>query len=147
VRGSGVPGRVAGTRVSMTVGKTSVLVLDCAEPVELAAFYAALLDAETRVGSDPDFVEVVGNNGVHLAIRRDHGFAPPSWPRPEDSLQAHLRVLVDPDDMDEAEREAIGLGARPVDSGGSNSRLRDVRVYTDPAGHSFSLAVYPAPPA
>ncbi|MEU9064133.1 VOC family protein [Streptomyces sp. NPDC048430] len=128
----------------MTVGKTSVLVLDCGEPVELADFYANLLGGETRIGSDPDFVEIVGNTGVHLAVRRDHGYAPPSWPRPEDSQQAHLRILVDPGDMDEAEREAIGLGARPVDTGDSNSGPRDVRVYNDPAGHSFSLAVYPA---
>ncbi|MFE4218328.1 VOC family protein [Streptomyces sp. NPDC056844] len=130
----------------MTVGKTSVLVLDCGEPVELADFYASLLGGETRIGSDPDFVEIVGNSGVHLAVRRDHGYAPPSWPRPEDSQQAHLRILVDPGDMDEAEREAIGLGARPVDTGDNNSGPRDVRVYADPAGHSFSLAVYPAPP-
>ncbi|MFF5510003.1 VOC family protein [[Kitasatospora] papulosa] len=131
----------------MTVGKTSVLVLDCAEPLELADFYANLLDAEARIGSDPDFVEIVGNTGVHLAVRRDHGYAPPSWPRPEDSLQAHLRILVGPEDMDEAEREAIGLGARPVDTGDSNGGVRDVRVYNDPAGHTFSLAVYPAPPS
>lgn len=97
----------------MTVGKTSVLVLDCAEPMELAQFYAALLEAETRIGSDPDFVEIVGNTGVHLAVRRDHGYAPPSWPRPEDSQQAHLRILVDPGDMDEAEREAIGPAPGP----------------------------------
>ncbi|MER7316551.1 MULTISPECIES: VOC family protein [Streptomyces] len=124
----------------MTVGKTSVLVLDCAEPLELAGFYAALLDAETRVGNDPDFVEVVGNSGVHLAIRRDHGYAPPSWPRPEDAQQAHLRILVERGAMDEAEREAVGLGARPVDTGDTAIGSHDVRVYADPAGHSFSLA-------
>ncbi|WP_327321646.1 VOC family protein [Streptomyces sp. NBC_01210] len=126
----------------MTVEKTSVLVLDCAEPTELAAFYAGLLHAELRIGRDPDFVEVIGHNGVHLAIRRDHGYAPPSWPRPEDSQQAHLRILVDLGDMDEAEREAISLGARPVDTK-DNGGPRDVRVYADPAGHSFSLAVSP----
>ncbi|KDQ70446.1 VOC family protein [Streptomyces halstedii] len=124
----------------MTVGKTSVLVLDCAEPLELAGFYAALLDAETRVGNDPDFVEVVGNSGVHLAIRRDHGYAPPSWPRPEDAQQAHLRILVERGAMDEAEREAVSLGARPVDTGDTTIGSHDVRVYADPAGHSFSLA-------
>ncbi|MEU1125513.1 VOC family protein [Streptomyces sp. NPDC005899] len=128
----------------MTVGKASVLVLDCAEPVELAEFYAALLGAETRLADDPDFVEVVGHDGVRLAVRRDHGYAPPSWPRPEDSQQAHLRILVDPGDMDEAEREAISLGARPVDTQASNNGPRDVRVYNDPAGHSFTLAVYPS---
>ncbi|MFF1837182.1 VOC family protein [Streptomyces sp. NPDC058231] len=128
----------------MTVEKTSVLVLDCAEPLELAEFYSHLLGAETRIGNDPDFVEIVGHSGVHLAIHRDHGYAPPSWPRPEDSQQAHLRILVGRGDMDEAEREAIGLGARPVDTK-DNSGPRDVRVYMDPAGHSFSLAVYPLP--
>jgi hypothetical protein len=130
---------------AMTVEKTSVLVLDCAEPVKLAEFYAALLGARIRVGNDPDFVEIIGHRGVHLAIRRDLGHAPPSWPRPEDSYQAHLRVLVGQEDIDEAEREAVGLGALPVDTK-DNGGSRDVRVYSDPAGHSFSLAVYPEPP-
>ncbi|MFF2846458.1 VOC family protein [Streptomyces sp. NPDC058001] len=124
------------------VEKTSVLVLDSAEPVELAEFYAALLGAEVQVGSDLDFVEVIGHRGVHLAIRADRGHAPPSWPRPEDSQQSHLRILVGQHDVDEAEREAIGLGARPVEAR-DNGGPRDVRIYSDPAGHSFSLATVP----
>ncbi|MET9516571.1 VOC family protein [Streptomyces sp. NPDC002994] len=128
----------------MTVVKQSVLVLDCAEPEVLAEFYAGLLDAEVRIGTNPDFVEVVGHHGVQLAIRRDHGYAPPSWPRPEDSQQAHLRVLVRRGEMDEAEREAVSLGARPVDTK-NNSGPRDERVYADPAGHSFTLAHVSAP--
>ncbi|MFE3095723.1 VOC family protein [Streptomyces sp. NPDC059248] len=128
----------------MTVTKTTVLVLDCAEPVELAEFYAALLGAEIHRGDDPDFVEIIGHRGVHLAVCRDPGHAPPSWPRPEDSLQSHLRILVDRADLDEAEREAIGLGARPVDTE-NRGGPREVRLYSDPAGHSFSLAVSPQP--
>ncbi|GAA2251681.1 VOC family protein [Streptomyces amakusaensis] len=128
----------------MTVAKTSVLVLDSAEPMQLAEFYAALLGADLHLGDDPEFIEIIGQRGVHLAIRRDLGHAPPSWPRPEGSHQAHLRILVDSDDMDEAEREAVGLGARPVDAK-ENSGPREVRIYADPAGHSFSLAVSPPP--
>ncbi|MFG2630266.1 VOC family protein [Streptomyces sp. NPDC048473] len=124
----------------MTVAKTSVLVLDCAEPETLAEFYASLLDAEIQVVSDPDLVELVGHNGVHLAIRRDHGYAPPSWPRPDDAQQAHLRILVAHGDLDEAEREAVSLGAMPMDAKAGGG-LRGVRIYADPAGHSFSLAV------
>jgi catechol 2,3-dioxygenase-like lactoylglutathione lyase family enzyme len=123
----------------MSVAKTTVLVLDCAEPAELAEFYAALFGAETRPGKDPDFVEVVGRDGVHLAVRRDHGYAPPSWPRPEDSHQAHLRILVEPGTMDAAERELVELGARPLDTKDNNGP-RDTRIYMDPAGHSFTLA-------
>ncbi|MBT2391951.1 VOC family protein [Streptomyces sp. ISL-1] len=129
----------------MAVAKTSVLILDCAEPAALAEFYATLLDARTQLGADPDYVEIVGNDGVHLAVHRDHGYAPPSWPRPDDSQQAHLRILVSREDMDEAEREVISLGARPVDTK-DNGGPRDVRLYSDPAGHSFSLAVAAPPP-
>ncbi|GAA1189850.1 VOC family protein [Streptomyces hebeiensis] len=126
----------------MTVAKTSVLVLDCAEPAELAEFYSAFLGAGTRIGADPDFVEIVGHAGVHLAIRRDHGYAPASWPRPESSQQAHLRIMVSREEIDEAEREAISLGARPLDTK-HNGGPRDTRTYSDPAGHSFTLAVLP----
>ncbi|MER7108775.1 VOC family protein [Streptomyces sp. NPDC000229] len=122
----------------MTVPKSSVLVLDSAEPEALAEFYAKLLDARTQRGTDPDFIEVVGQYGVCVAVRRDHGYAPPSWPRPDDSQQAHLHILVAQEDMDEAEREAVGLGARPVETR-DNSGPRDVRTYSDPAGHSFVL--------
>lgn len=122
----------------MTVAKRSVLVLDCSEPEALAEFYARLLGAEVRRCPDPDFVEVVGHDGVRLAIRRDHGYAPPSWPRPDDSQQAHLHIRVAAADMDEAEREAVSLGARPVEAK-EGSGVRDVRTYADPAGHSFLL--------
>ncbi|MFE7116259.1 VOC family protein [Streptomyces sp. NPDC057654] len=126
----------------MTVEKTTVLVLDSAEPEELAEFYAGLLGGESTLGKDPDFVEVTGGHGVFLAIHRDHGYAPPSWPRPEDSQQAHLRIVVAREDMDEAEREAVNLGARPIDTK-ENNGPRDVRTYSDPAGHSFTLATAP----
>jgi hypothetical protein len=122
----------------MATSKTPVLVLDCAEPEQLADFYAALLDATTRRGVDPDFVEVVGQDGSRIAVRRDHGYAPPSWPRPDDSQQAHLHILVAEEDMDEAEREAVSLGARPIETR-DNPGARDVRTYSDPAGHSFTL--------
>jgi len=123
----------------MAVPKTGLLVLDCAEPQELADFYAAFLGAEVRHGRDPDLVEVVGASGIHLAVRHDHGYAPPSWPRPDDSQQAHLRILVAREDIDEAEREAVALGARPLDTK-NNGGVRDARLYSDPAGHPFTLA-------
>jgi hypothetical protein len=56
-----------------------------------------------------------------------------------DSQQARQHILEAEEDMDEAEREAVGLGARPVETR-DNSGPRDVRVYADPAGHSFTLA-------
>ncbi|MDJ0382060.1 VOC family protein [Streptomyces sp. G-G2] len=130
----------------MTVAKTSVLVLDCAEPEALALFYAHLLGAEVRSGPGSDMVEVVGGAGVHLAVCRDRGYAPPSWPRPEDSLQAHLRIMVAAEDLDEAEREAVSLGARPV-SADAEDGPRAARLFSDPAGHSFTIAATAPAPA
>ncbi|MFD6939072.1 VOC family protein [Streptomyces goshikiensis] len=127
----------------MTVPKTSFLVLDCAEPEALARFYAEFLDAAAGQSSaDPDLFLVTSATGVLVGIRRDPGQAPPSWPRPEDSQQAHLHVLVAPDRLDQAEREAVALGARPVGAGQDGTRLddrTDVRRLTDPAGHAFLL--------
>ncbi|MGW5698478.1 VOC family protein, partial [Streptomyces asiaticus] len=81
-------------------------------------------------------VEIVAPGGSRMAFLRDHGFAPPSWPRPDDSQQAHLDLLVE--DIDAAERQVVDLGARPLDTK-NNGGLRDTRIYSDPAGHPFSL--------
>ncbi|MGW2305516.1 VOC family protein [Streptomyces sp. NPDC001809] len=127
----------------MPVPKTSVLVLDSTDPEPLARFYAELLGATVApAGGDSDLLLVSGHDGVVLGIRRDLGQAPPSWPRPEDSQQAHLQIFVASDALDEAEREVVSLGARPiaVDHDGTRTdRRTDVRRYTDPAGHAFVL--------
>jgi len=123
----------------MAIAKTGILVLDCTEPAPLADFYAQFLGGEARIGSSPDYIEVVADGRVHLAIRRDPGAAPASWPRPDDSQQAHLHFLVPEDNMDEAEREAVALGARPLETR-ENGGPYDARRYADPAGHPFVLA-------
>ncbi|MFJ7587661.1 VOC family protein [Streptomyces sp. NPDC097617] len=134
----------------MTVPKTTVLVLDSAEPELLARFYAGLLDATTGPApGDGELLLVTGRTGVVVGIRRDPDHVPPSWPLPEGSQQAHLSILVEERCLDEAEREAVALGARPVgaEDDGSQSGSRTVlRRYADPAGHAFVLAAVPEPP-
>ncbi|MFF8266776.1 VOC family protein [Streptomyces sp. NPDC016562] len=128
----------------MTVPKTSVFVLDCAEPEPLARFYAELLGATAGPApGDGELFLVTGDAGVVLGVRRDPHHAPPSWPLPEDSQQAHLRILVAQELLDEAEREAVALGARPMTAEEDGTRLDNrttLRRYADPAGHSFVLA-------
>ncbi|WP_327250418.1 VOC family protein [Streptomyces sp. NBC_01244] len=136
----------------MTVLKTSVLVLDCADPEPLARFYAELLGATAGPATgDGELILVTGDSGVvPLGIRRDRNHLPPSWPPPEDSQQAHLRILVADDDLDEAEREAVALGARPLAAEEDGSRLDDrttLRRFSDPAGHAFVLAAVREDPA
>ncbi|MEU8496128.1 VOC family protein [Streptomyces lavendulae] len=73
---------------------------------------------------------------------------PPSWPLPEGSEPSHLRILVTPETLDQAEREAVARGARPVAAEGdtfhTGSRTTR-RRYADPAGHAFVLAVFGVP--
>ncbi|MEU4350796.1 VOC family protein [Streptomyces sp. NPDC023838] len=116
----------------------AVLALDCAEPEALAEFYAKLLGAEPPVERDIERIEITGRGGTRMAFRRDHGAAPNSWPRPDDSQQAHLELLVARDDMDAVERQVIALGGRPLDTK-DNGGPHDTRLYSDPAGHTFSL--------
>jgi hypothetical protein len=109
--------------------------LDCAEPEKLAAFYKEFLDAE-EADASVNRVEIKGADGFRIAFRRDVNATPPSWPRPENSLQAHLDFHVE--DLDEAERKVIGLGGRPLEARDPSGPFEE-RGYADPAGHSFTI--------
>ncbi|MEV0227736.1 VOC family protein [Streptomyces sp. NPDC050704] len=124
----------------MALVVTGVVVLDCAEPEKLAAFYKELLEAE-ETDATANRVEIRGADGTRLAFRRDVKATPPSWPRPENSLQAHLDFHVE--DLDEAERRVVGLGGRPLETKDASGPFEE-RGYADPAGHSFTLRMVPA---
>ncbi|MFC5213676.1 VOC family protein [Streptomyces coerulescens] len=119
----------------MPVVKAGFVVLDCAEPEKLAVFYTELLEGE-QTDATANRVEIRGADGTRLALRRDMNATPPSWPRPENSLQAHLDFVVD--DLDEAERRIVGLGGRPVATREPAGPYEE-RGFSDPAGHSFTL--------
>ncbi|MEU0005187.1 VOC family protein [Streptomyces sp. NPDC006314] len=123
----------------MALVKAGVVVLDCAEPEKLAEFYKELLEGEQTEAS-ANLVVVRGADGVRLAFRRDVNATPPSWPRPENSLQVHLDFLVE--DLDEAERRVVGLGGRPIETRDAAGPYEE-RGYADPAGHSFTLRLSP----
>ncbi|MEE1760479.1 MULTISPECIES: VOC family protein [unclassified Streptomyces] len=119
----------------MALVQAGFVVLDCAEPEKLAVFYKELLDAR-ETDATANRVEIEGACGARMAFRRDVNAVPPSWPRPENSLQAHLDFYVD--DLDEAERLIVSLGGRPVDTKDASGPFEE-RGYSDPAGHSFTL--------
>lgn len=119
----------------MALVVAGVVVLDCAEPEKLALFYKELLEAE-QTDASANRVEIKGADGIRMAFRRDMAATPPSWPRPENSLQAHLDFHVE--DLDEAERRVVSLGGRPLDTKEASGPFEE-RGYADPAGHSFTL--------
>jgi len=119
----------------MVLVSAAVMVLDCAEPENLAAFYKELLDAD-EAEATANRVEIRSDDGMRLAFRRDVNATPPSWPRPENALQAHLDLVVE--DLDEAERRVVGLGGRPLGTKDAAGPFEE-RQYADPAGHSFTV--------
>ncbi|MFF8594736.1 VOC family protein [Streptomyces sp. NPDC015220] len=112
-----------------------VVVLDCAEPEKLAVFYKELLGAEETEAS-ANLVEVKAADGLRLAFRRDANATPPSWPRPENSLQVHLDFLVE--DLDAVERRVVELGGRPLEAKDGPGPYEE-RGCSDPSGHTFTL--------
>ncbi|MYT33870.1 MULTISPECIES: VOC family protein [unclassified Streptomyces] len=115
-----------------------VVAVDCPDPRALARFYAAVLDWEVVDDGRLDWVEVAGPDGRTLAFQRAENYRPPQWPGQEVPQQLHLDFDVRREDIEEAERKVLALGARPVPH---EEGERDFRVYLDPAGHPFCLCL------
>jgi Glyoxalase-like domain len=107
--------------------------LDCADPAALASFWAELLGGEVAFSSE-DFV-AVKTDGIWLSAVRVPDYQAPEWPDGGRPKQIHLDLAVD--DLDAAEAEAIGLGARRTTEQPAPDRWR---VMLDPAGHPFCLS-------
>jgi catechol 2,3-dioxygenase-like lactoylglutathione lyase family enzyme len=117
------------------IGKLRTIVVDCKNPETLAGFYAEVIGGHTET-NDADWVVLTAPGGTRLAFQRSPEHVPPHFPDPTGSQQFHLDIQVD--DVDEAEREVLALGATRIPDVGNESG-NPFRVYRDPAGHTFCL--------
>jgi catechol-2,3-dioxygenase len=115
------------------IGTLRSVVVDCKDPRGLATFYAGLLGG-TVDAEDDTWVVLTDPDGRRLAFQYSPQHQPPRFPDPSGSQQFHLDVLVD--DVDDAERKVVSLGASRVDGAVGEDRFR---VFRDPAGHTFCL--------
>jgi hypothetical protein len=106
--------------------------LDCAEPHELAEFWAAMLDGEVVFTTS----QAVGVRAEHLGLSAMHidGYRPPTWPDDAVPKQIHLDLGVD--DLDAAVAAAERLGATVAQFQPAPEARR---IMLDPAGHPFCL--------
>lgn len=116
----------------------SGIVLGSPDPLALARFYERLLGWEMKPGGDETWVQLLGPSGppaLSFQLEVDH--VPPAWPAgPGDQqMQMHLDIRVD--DLDAAAAHAEACGATPA----QYQPQEDVRVYIDPVGHPFCLAL------
>jgi catechol-2,3-dioxygenase len=115
------------------IGTLRSVVIDCREPARLADFYAQVVGG-TPQAEDETWVVLVDPSGRRLAFQSSPEHQPPKFPDPRGSQQFHLDVAVD--DVDEAERKVLALGATRVTDAVAEDHFR---VYRDPAGHTFCL--------
>ncbi|MFE9771272.1 VOC family protein [Streptomyces sp. NPDC005931] len=119
------------------------VVLDCPDPVRLAAFYRELCGGEVNRpdprwwGLGADWSTLHTPSGLVLAFQRAADHRPPTWPDPAVPQQFHLDFGVP--DLDRAQEQVTALGARVLDDGLPQGR--GWRIFADPAGHPFCLSV------
>lgn len=106
--------------------------LDCADPRALADFYHRLLGWE--ITHSDDQYAMITDGAVSIGFGRVDGHRPPRWPDPADPKRYHLDLYVD--DLDEAEKHCLDLGARTPDVQPGGDRWR---VLLDPDGHPFCI--------
>lgn len=127
------------------IGRLEAVVLDAADPQELARFYAQLLGWRVIRVDDDGWADIGDGAGGRLSFQHAPDHRPPRWPDPAFPQQFHLDIEVA--DVEAAEPQVLALGAtrlpwgsdeevaageRPPGGGG-------FRVYADPAGHPFCL--------
>jgi predicted enzyme related to lactoylglutathione lyase len=126
---SGCPSTVTG----MAIARYPAFVLDCPDPEALATFYGALLDWPVKTSDG--WAEIRADYGDCIGFQRVESYRPPQWPGQDVPQQMHLDVNVD--DLDEAEKAVMELGATKAEHQPGTT----FRVFLDPAGHPFCLCV------
>jgi catechol 2,3-dioxygenase-like lactoylglutathione lyase family enzyme len=123
----------AGGHVDVMIGRLETVVLDAREPHKLARFYAEVLGARIDTEQD-DWITIVDDTGRRLSFQTSPEHQPPRFPDPAGSQQLHIDIRVD--DVDEAERQVLDIGATRVPDATEDNTFR---VFRDPAGHPFCL--------
>jgi predicted enzyme related to lactoylglutathione lyase len=115
------------------IARIRSIVLDTQHPHDLADFWAKVLGG-TITADEDNWVTVVDGAGRRICFQRSPEHQPPRFPDPRGSQQLHLDL--DVDDVDEAERQVLALGATRVTDANEDENFR---VFRDPAGHPFCL--------
>jgi catechol 2,3-dioxygenase-like lactoylglutathione lyase family enzyme len=115
------------------IGRLETVVLDTRDPRKLAEFYVQVLDAKI-VDDTADWVTIADDAGRRLSFQTSPEHVPPRFPDPAGSQQFHLDIRVD--DVEQAQRRILGLGATRVPDAKEDNTFR---VFRDPAGHTFCL--------
>jgi hypothetical protein len=126
----------------MAVARSGFVSLDCADPVALGEFWAAMLGGEIMFTNAAGTTVGIRTDWVWLTALKVPDYLPPTWPDGDVPKQIHLDLAVT--ELDAAVAEAERLGARVAPFQPAPDRWR---VLFDPAGHPFCLTTQIPPEA
>jgi predicted enzyme related to lactoylglutathione lyase len=112
----------------------AMLNLDADDPAAQARFYAEVLGWKV-LHTDDDYA-MIGDGSTSIGWGRVAGYSAPGWPVESAPKRYHLDFYVD--DLDQAEQQALALGATKPESQPTPDRWR---VLLDPAGHPFDICL------
>jgi Glyoxalase-like domain len=124
----------------MVVARSGFVSMDCADPLALGEFWAAMLGGEIMFASSSTVG--VRTDWVWLTALEVSDYVAPTWPDSDVPKQIHLDLAVT--ELDAAVAEAERLGARVAPFQPAPDRWR---VLLDPAGHPFCLTTQIPPEA
>jgi predicted enzyme related to lactoylglutathione lyase len=110
-------------------------IIDCPDPMKLAAFYSEVTGRAIMEGSSDNFAGITFGE-VDLAFQRVEDYRPPRWPDDEHPKQYHLDFEVD--EIEPEQRRVVKLGAT-LQKDFIGPEGHGWQVYTDPVGHPFCL--------
>ncbi len=123
--------------------KLQSMVLDCAQPKELAGFYVSLLGGAITYENDYFIAVSFPGEAVSIACQLEENYTPPVWPdtKEEQRKMAHLDFTVT--EIDAAVEYALSLGATKPDTQYWQADWGPKWVtLQDPAGHPFCLCTH-----
>ncbi|MFT4289025.1 VOC family protein [Nocardioides sp.] len=125
------------------------VVLDTTDVFALAEFYRRLLGWSYPAGYDAapgaDWLALEDSGGRRIAFQQADELAPTTWPDPGVPQQLHLDFLLDSlEELAEHHERALRLGAA-VRLDRIDDPEEPLRVYTDPAGHTFCMFTWTSP--
>jgi catechol 2,3-dioxygenase-like lactoylglutathione lyase family enzyme len=139
--------------VEQRVPRLLQVVLDSTDVRALAEFYRELLGLQYRPGDEPPAAGAPDPHGQDWLVLRDSGgtnrlafqqvtkLPRVTWPEGPIPQQLHLDLTVPAiEELDVQHERALALGARLLRDR-SDDPEEPLRVYADPAGHTFCIFV------
>lgn len=117
----------------MAIATFPGLVIDCADPEQLASFYGGILD--WKVEPSEGWADIRADYGQCISFQQVEGYTAPQWPSQAPPQQMHLDLMVE--DLDAAEAAVLERGATKHE----HQPGETFRVFLDPAGHPFCLCI------